>query len=172
MLRAPPPARGRIWERLGGCSSFRKESCPRARVHTEHHPHDTDRFITMPAKCWWQGRSMQCSSTSRPPQSVSPLQRGFVKGRQILDNVFDREAAVERVLHTFGSDLGVFLVVWISSVILEPFQDLPPPPPPTMTNNNSPPPPYCPPQGGGGNAETCPRRGQLGRASTVHVFAD
>lgn len=41
--------------------------------------------------------------------TVSPLQRVFVKGRHILDNVFDMEAAIEKYLHTFGSDPGVFL---------------------------------------------------------------
>lgn len=41
--------------------------------------------------------------------TVSPLQRGFVRGRQILDNVFDMESSIERYLHTFGSDPGVFL---------------------------------------------------------------
>lgn len=38
-----------------------------------------------------------------------PMQRGFVKGRQLLDNVFDVEAAVERYLYHEGNDPGVFL---------------------------------------------------------------
>lgn len=40
---------------------------------------------------------------------VSPLRRGFAKGRQIVDSVFDVEAAMEESLHRTGCDPGVFL---------------------------------------------------------------
>lgn len=41
--------------------------------------------------------------------TVSPLQRGFVRGRQILDNVFDVECAMELALLQVDSDPGIFL---------------------------------------------------------------
>lgn len=41
--------------------------------------------------------------------TVSPLQRGFAKGRQIMDNVFDVEASMEVCLHREGCDPGIFL---------------------------------------------------------------